>query len=132
MRFAGISEDYITGNADEYEIFKKFAEIMSMLIGKPLYHWTHLELKRYFGIDELLDEKSNKLIWDKCNKFLDCDDFSTKKLIRRSNVEVICTTDDPADDLKYHKILKNDGFETKVLPAFRPDKCVNIDKDGFI
>ena len=132
MRTAGISEDYITGNADEYEKFKKFAQIMPMLIGNPLYHWTHLELKRYFGLDVLLDEKSSKFIWDECNKFLDCDDFSAKKLIRRSNVEVICTTDDPADDLKYHKILKDDEFETKVFPTFRPDKCVNIDKDGFI
>ena len=104
---------------------------MPYLIGNPLYHWTALELKRYFGIDEPLTEKSAKKIWDICNEKLKRADFSAKKLIEKSNVEVICTTDDPADDLKYHKQLKEEGFTTKVLPTFRPDKAVNIDKPWF-
>lgn len=135
MRTAGIGEDLITGSADDYEKFKKFAAAMPLLIGNPLYHWTHLELKRYFDIDETLDSDSCKMIWDKCNEMLKQDSFSAKNLIRRSNVEALCTTDDPADDLRYHKKLKDDNFETKVLPTFRPDKCVEINKaafDGYI
>lgn len=131
MRTAGISEELITGGCDDYEKFKAFAKIMPLLIGNPLYHWTHLELKRYFDIDETLDENSAKSIWNKCNEALAAKEFSAKNLIRRSNVEVICTTDDPADDLKYHKQLAAENFEAKVLPTFRPDKVVNIDKEGF-
>ncbi len=135
MRSFGIDEEYITGDADRYEKWLGFARVMPYLIGNPLYHWTALELKRYFDIDEPLTEKSAKKIWDICNEKLKSADFSGKKLIERSNVEVICTTDDPADDLKYHIQLKKDGFKTKVLPTFRPDKAVNIDKqwfDGYI
>ena len=130
MRTNGIDEEYITGNADDYEKFKAFAKTMPYLIGNPLYHWTHLELKRYFDIDDTLSEKTCKEIWDKCNKLLQTDEFSAKNLIRRSNVEVICTTDDPKDDLRYHKGLKD--FSTKVLPTFRPDKAVEISKPGFL
>ena len=131
MRSFGIDEEYITGKADQYQKWLCFAEVMPYLIGNPLYHWTALELKRYFDIDEPLTTKTAKMIWDKCNKMLEGDDFSARSLIKKSNVEIICTTDAPEDDLKYHKQLKNDGFETKVLPTFRPDKAVNIDKDGF-
>lgn len=130
MRTNGIDEEYITGNADDYEKFKAFAKTMPYLIGNPLYHWTHLELKRYFDIDDTLSEKTCKEIWNKCNKLLQTDEFSAKNLIRRSNVEVICTTDDPKDDLRYHKGLKD--FSTKVLPTFRPDKAVEISKPGFL
>ena len=132
MRTAGIDEEYITGGADDFEKFKRFASVLPMLIGNPLYHWTHLELKRYFDIDECLDEHSAERIWNTCNELLAKDEFSARNLIRRSNVEIVCTTDDPADDLRYHKQLKNEGFECKVLPAFRPDKCVEINRPGFM
>ncbi len=132
LRSNGIDEKYITGDGDEYEKWLCFAKTLPLLIGNPLYHWTSLELKRYFDIDEPLCEENAKEVWDKCNELLKRDDFSAKELIRRSNVDVICTTDDPADDLRYHKMLADDGFETKVLPTFRPDKLTGIDKDGFI
>lgn len=132
MRSNGIDENMITGNGDEFEKWLGFAESLKRCIGNPLYHWTSLELKRYFDIDTPLTEKSAKEIWDKCNELLARDDFSAQNLIRKSNVEVICTTDDPADDLKYHKKIKEQGFETKVLPTFRPDKLINIEKDEFI
>lgn len=131
MRSFGIDEEFITGDGDRYEKWLGFARTMPYLIGNPLYHWTALELKIYFGIDEPLTEKTAKKIWDICNEKLKEVDFSAKKLIEKSNVEVICTTDDPADDLKYHKQLREDGFATKVLPTFRPDKAVNIDKPWF-
>ena len=130
MRTNGIEEKYITGDADEYEKFLAFASTMPYLIGNPLYHWTHLELKRYFDIDTPLSEKTCKEIWDKCNECLQKPEFSAKNLIRRSNVEVICTTDDPADTLEYHAALRD--FETKILPTFRPDKAVEIGKETFI
>ena len=132
MRSFGIDEEYITGDADRYEKWVGFAKTMPYLIGNPLYHWTALELKRYFDIDTPLTEDTAKEIWDKCNELLKKDEFSAKNLIRRSNVAVICTTDDPRDDLKYHIQLREEGFETKVLPTFRPDKLVNIEKADFI
>lgn len=132
MRSNGIDENMITGDGDEYKKWIGFARTLPLLIGNPLYHWTSLELKRYFGIDEPLTEKTAKAVWDKCNELLKQDDFSAKALIRRSNVEIICTTDDPADDLRYHKQLREEGFETKVLPTFRPDKIVNIEKGEFL
>ncbi len=119
MRTMGIDEEYITGDADEYEKWLGFARTIPNLIGNPLYHWTALELKRYFDIDKPLCEDTAKEIWDIVNEKLKSDDFSARSLIRKSNVDIICTTDNPYDDLRYHKQLK--GFETKVLPAFRPD-----------
>ena len=130
LRTNGIDEEYITGNADDYEKFKAFARTMPLLIGNPLYHWTHLELKRYFDIDVALDENSCEEIWNICNEKLAREDFRAQELIKRSNVEIICTTDDPADTLEYHKQLKD--FEVKVLPTFRPDKAVEIGKETFI
>ena len=130
MRTNGIDEKYITGDADEYEKFLAFARTMPYLIGNPLYHWTHLELKRYFDIDDILSEKTAKAIWDKCNECLAKPEFSAKNLILRSNVEIICTTDDPIDTLEYHEALKS--FPTKILPTFRPDKAVEIGKETFI
>ena len=130
MRTNGIDEKYITGDADEYEKFLAFARTMPYLIGNPLYHWTHLELKRYFDIDLTLSEKTCKEIWDKCNECLAKPEYSAQNLIKRSNVEIICTTDDPADTLEYHEALKN--FSTKILPTFRPDKAVEIGKETFL
>ncbi|MBQ7344132.1 MAG: glucuronate isomerase [Clostridia bacterium] len=130
MRTNGIDEKYITGDADEYEKFLAFARTMPYLIGNPLYHWTHLELKRYFDIDETLSEKTCKAIWDKCNECLAKPEYSAQNLIKRSNVEIICTTDDPADTLEYHEALKD--FSTKILPTFRPDKAVEIGKETFL
>ncbi len=130
MRTNGIDEKYITGDGDEYEKFLAFAKTMPLLIGNPLYHWTHLELKRYFGIDEVLSEKTAKEIWDKCNECLAREDFRAQELIKRSNVEVICTTDDPKDSLEYHEALAD--FSVKILPTFRPDKAVEIGKETFI
>ena len=119
MRTMGIDENLITGDADEYEKWLGFAKTLPLLIGNPIYHWTSLELKRYFDIDTPLTEKTAKEIWDKINDCLKKDEFSAKNLIRKSNVEVICTTDNPYDSLEYHKELKD--FETKILPTFRPD-----------
>ena len=130
MRSNGIDEKYITGDAEDYEKFLAFAKTVPGLIGNPMYHWTHLELKRYFDIDEPLTEESAPRIWEKCNELLAKPEFSAKNLIRRSGVEVICTTDDPADTLEYHEQLRD--FETKILPTFRPDKAVDIDKVFFM
>ncbi len=132
MRSLGVDEEMITGKGDRYEKWLKFASVMPYLIGNPIYHWTALELKRYFDIDEPLNEKTAKKIWDICNEKLKQKDFSAKNLILRSNVEAVCTTNDPVEDLKAHQKIKADGFGTKVLPTFRPDKLVNIEKEPFV
>lgn len=132
MRSNGIDEKMITGDGDEYEKWQGFAKTLPKLIGNPIYHWTSLELKRYFDIDIPLSEKTAKEIWDECNERIKTKDFSAQRLIERSNVEIICTTDDPADDLKYHRQIREQGFKTRVLPTFRPDKAVNIEKEEFI
>lgn len=132
MRINGVEEKYITGDADDRDKFFKWAETMQHSIGNPLYHWTHLELKRFFGIDQLLSPETADDIWNKCNDLLKQDGFSARELIRRSNVKALCTTDDPADTLEYHDMINKDAsFDVKVLPAFRPDKGINIDKAGF-
>ena len=127
MRSFGIDEKYITGDADFRDKFRKFAEMLPYAAGNPLYAWTHLELARYFGIDEALTAGSADRIYDKCREVLSQPDHSARGLILGSNVEVVCTTDDPADSLEYHKQIKDDpSFSVKVLPAFRPDRAVNI------
>ncbi len=131
MRTNGIDEEYITGDKPDFDKFMAWAETMPNLIGNPLYHWTHLELLRYFNIDEPLSPESAKRIWDKCNALLEKDEYSARGLIERSNVEVVCTTDDPADSLEYHKQIAESGFKTKVLPTFRPDKAIQIENAGF-
>ncbi len=132
MRTFGIDEKYITGDGSDYEKFLAWAKTVSHAIGNPLYHWTHLELKRYFGIEEVLSEKTAQAIWEKCNEMLQKDEFTVRGLIKRSNVKVICTTDDPVDSLEYHLALKEDtSFDVKVLPAFRPDKALGVNKDTF-
>ncbi len=130
MRTAGIDEKYITCDAPDYEKFKAFAEMMPYLIGNPIYHWTHLELKFYFGVNDELNAESCDEIWNKCNELLALPEYSARNLILRSNVEALCTTDDPADSLEYHKALSD--FSVKVLPTFRPDKAVEIGKEGFV
>lgn len=132
MRTYGIDEKYITGDGTDYEKFLAWAKTISAAIGNPLYHWTHLELKRFFGVDEVLNEKTAPAIWDKVNAKLNSDEFTVRELIKKSNVKVICTTDDPVDSLEYHLALKEDKeFDVKVLPAFRPDKALGINKDTF-
>ncbi|MBN2837657.1 MAG: glucuronate isomerase, partial [Fusobacteriaceae bacterium] len=133
MRSNGVDEKYITGNAEDKEKFLKWAETMENCIGNPLYHWTHLELKRYFGINDLLNKENAEGIWNKCNELLLKDEFNARALIEKSNVQVICTTDDPVDSLEYHLSLKEDkNFKVKVLPTFRPDKAFNIEKETFL
>lgn len=132
MRSNGVDERYITGDAPDREKFQKWAETMPYLLGNPLYHWTHLELKRYFDIDEVLCPDTAEMIWNRCNALLAKEEFSARNLILRSNVKVICTTDDPADSLCYHQKLKAEGFPVRVLPTFRPDKAVNVDLETFV
>ena len=130
IRSNGISEKYITGESTDYEKFEAWAKTMPKLIGNPLYHWTHLELQRYFGFDGALSEKTAAEVWNITSDKLKT--LTARNIIKKSNVEAICTTDDPTSDLKYHKLLAEDkSFDVKVLPAFRPDKAMNIDKTGF-
>ena len=119
MRTFGIDEELITGSADDFEKWKAFSETVPYMIGNPMYHWTHLELKRYFDIDTTLSGGTAEEIWNTVNEYLKKDEYSAQGLIKKSNVEVICTTDNPYDNLEYHKQLQ--GFSTKVLPTFRPD-----------
>lgn len=132
MRSAGVEEKYCTGDATGEEKFVKFGEALQYCIGNPLYHWAHIELQRYFGIDNPLNAKTAKVIYAKANEAIANGDFRPQSLITKSNVKVVCTTDDPVDNLEYHKKLKSvDGFDCKVLPSFRPDKALNIHLDGF-
>jgi glucuronate isomerase len=132
MRSYGVDEKYITGDADDYDKFLKWAETLPHCIGNPLYHWTHLELKRYFDIDDALSPKTADKIWKKTNEMLQGDDFTPQSLIARSGVEILCTTDDPADDLEYHRQIRESGFKVRVLPSFRPDKAVEIGRPEFV
>jgi glucuronate isomerase len=126
MRTNGIQEKYCTGDASDAEKFMKWAETVPAAIGNPLYHWTHLELNRYFNIAELLSPATAAVIYEKASGMLQTKDFSIRSLIRKMNVEVICTTDDPADNLEHHLKLKN-SFEIKVLPTFRPDNVTKTE-----
>ena len=131
MRAHGISESLITGDADPYEKFEAWADTVEACIGNPLYHWTHLELQRYFGITTPLNKKSAREIYDKCNELLKKDEYSVRNLLRAQKVKALCTTDDPVDSLKYHRKLREEGFDIKVCPSFRPEKAINIEKEGF-
>ena len=132
MRSNGVEEQFITGDADDFEKFMAWAETVPYTIGNPLYHWTHLELKRYFGIDEVLCPETAESIWNRCNELLQTNGFSVRGLIQRSNVEIVCTTDDPADDLCHQKQIAQDGFPVRVLPAFRPDNAVELTRATFL
>ena len=127
MRANGISEDYCTGNANDEEKFLKWAETVPYTMRNPLYQWTHLELRRYFNINKLLNPDSAKVIYEACNTLLNTDGFSTQNLLKKMNVEIICTTDDPLDSLEHHKKVSDDNLEIKVLPTFRPDKVLAIE-----
>lgn len=131
MRNNGVDEKYITGDASKKDKFLKWAETIPYTIGNPLYHWTHLELKKYFGITEPFSLKNAEQCYDKMNEILKT--LTARKIIKNSNVDTICTTDDPVDDLKYHKLLKEDkSFDVHVYPSFRPDKVINIDWSTYV
>ena len=131
MRANGVPEELITGDGDPYEKFLAWADTVQNCIGNPLYHWTHLELKRYFGIDDVLTPETAPAIWEKCIALLKTPEYSIRNLLKMQNVEVLCTTDDPIDDLKWHKKLAEEGFEIQVLPTFRPGRALDIEKDDF-
>lgn len=131
MRSFGVEEKYITGEANDKEKFLKWVEALETAIGNPLYHWSHLELQNYFGFDSIICRENSESIWNLCSKKLAREDFSARNLILRSGVEVICTTDDPADTLAWHKKLRESDFAVKVLPSFRPDKALGIEKADF-
>ncbi|TCP96541.1 D-glucuronate isomerase [Cricetibacter osteomyelitidis] len=134
MRTHGVDEKYCTGSADDFEKFSAWCETVPHTIGNPLYHWTHLELRRPFGItDKLLSPSTAKSIWKECNTLLQQDNFSAKGIITQMNVKFIGTTDDPIDDLKYHRqIALDQSFKTRVSPSFRPDKAFNIESEHFV
>ncbi|MDB5147585.1 MAG: glucuronate isomerase [Mucilaginibacter sp.] len=127
MRANGVNEAYITGNKTDEEKFTAWAATVPYTLRNPLYHWTHLELQRYFGIDELLSPASAQKIYAQCNEKLQSPEFSVRNILKNKNVEVVGTTDDPLDNLSYHQKLKQDAYSVKVLPAYRPDKAMNAD-----
>jgi glucuronate isomerase len=128
MRANGVDEKFITGDASDYEKFAKWAETVPYTLRNPLYHWTHLELKNYFGITTLLDSDSAEVIYNQCSDLLKKPEYSVKNILRKMNVAVVGTTDDPTDDLRFHKQLQDDNFEIRVLPSFRPDKATEMEK----
>ncbi|WP_224925292.1 glucuronate isomerase [Bacillus pumilus] len=131
MRANGIPETHVTGDATDYDKFLAWAKTVPMTIGNPLYHWTHLELRRYFEVQDLLNEKNADAIWQKVNEKLQGEGFGARDFIVKSNVETVVTTDDPIDSLQYHQKLREEGFSVQVLPGFRPDKALDIANDLF-
>ena len=133
MRSFGVEEKYITGDASDYEKFCKWAECLGRAIGNPLFHWSHLELQRYFGYHGVLNRKSADEVWNLCNEKLAQPSMSVRNLIKQSNVTLICTTDDPVDTLEWHKKIAEDkSFDVKVLPAWRPDRAMDIEKSDYL
>jgi len=131
MRTNGIKEEGVTGeSSSDREKFENWASTVPYTLRNPLYHWTHLELKKPFGIEKILSPDTSEEIWNECNKKLSTPEFSCRSLIRKANVEVIGTTDDPADSLEYHKAIRDSGFETKVVPSWRPDKAMAVDNES--
>ncbi|WP_460912952.1 glucuronate isomerase [Spirosoma areae] len=127
MRSNGVDERYCTGHADDFSKFQKWAETVPYTLRNPLYHWTHLELQRYFGITEPLNGQNARRVYEDCTSQLQSPDFSVRNLLRRMNVETVCTTDDPIDSLEHHQRLVDTGFEISVLPTFRPDKAMAVE-----
>lgn len=132
MRSNGIEEKYITGDAPDREKFQKWAETLELLIGNPLYHWSHLELQRYFGYYGHLNGETAEEVWNLCNEKLQ-NGLTVREMIKMSNVTLVCTTDDPVDTLQWHKLIKEDeSFDVQVLPAYRPEKAMGIRKTGYL
>lgn len=132
MRSNGVEERYITGDAPDREKFQKWAETLEMAIGNPLYHWSHLELKRFFGYEGYLNGESAEEVWNLCNEKLQ-GGLSARKMIEMSHVTLLCTTDDPVDSLEWHKkIAEDESFSVQVLPAWRPDKAMNLEKPDYL
>ena len=125
MRTCGIDESYITGDKSDWEKFEQWSATVPYTMRNPLYHWTHLELQRYFGISDILKHSSAKKIYDETSSLLQQQDFSVQSLLSRMNVEIVCTTDDPVDTLEFHQQIKESDFDIRVLPAFRPDQAMN-------
>lgn len=133
MRANGIAEKYITGDATHREKFQKWVETLEKAIGNPLYHWSHLELQRYFDYDGVLNSDTAEEVWQICQERLKQPDMSCRQLILKSNVNVICTTDDPVDDLRWHQMIREDQhFDVEVLPAWRPDRAMNLEKPDYL
>ncbi|MBE5965849.1 MAG: glucuronate isomerase [Lachnospiraceae bacterium] len=133
MRSRGVDEYYITGDATDWEKFEKWAETLSKAIGNPLYHWSHLELQRYFDYHGVLNKHTAKEVWELCNKKLTDPSMSVRNIIKKSKVSHICTTDDPIDTLEWHEQIAEDpSFDVKVYPAFRPDKAMNLEKPEYL
>src|ERR1044071_140481 len=126
MRANGVAERYCTGDAEPWDKFQAWARTVPHTLRNPLYHWTHLELKRYFGIDELLDESNAASVWDRANAQLATDDLRAHGILKKFGVKALCTTDDPTDDLSCHKVIAAAGITTRVFPAYRPDKALNV------
>lgn len=131
LRACGVPESHITGDASDYDKFIAWCQTVPKLIGNPLYSWTHLELKRFFGVDLMINEENATEIWNTVNEKLASPEFTRRNIIKNSHVKVVCTTDDPADDLHFHELLKDEEKDFKVLPAFRPDKALNLNKPDF-
>jgi len=127
MRANGVNEAYCTGNKSDFEKFQKWAETVPYTLRNPLYHWTHLELQRYFDVYDLLNADTAKKIYEECSAKLNTPEYSIRNLLRKMNVKLVCTTDDPIDSLEHHQKLKDDRFDIRILPAFRPDKAMNVD-----
>jgi glucuronate isomerase len=126
MRANGVDERYCTGDASPYEKFLAWARTTPYTLRNPLFHWTHLELKRYFGVDDLLDETTAPAVWKRANECLASEDLRAHGILRKFRVKAVCTTDDPTDDLTWHRVIAASGLETKVFPTFRPDKALNV------
>ena len=132
MRSNGVDEKYITGDGTDREKFQAWAETMPKLIGNPLYHWSHLELRRYFGYEGYLNGDTAEEVWNLCNAKLQEDSMTVRNIIKQSGVTLICTTDDPVDSLEWHKKIAEDPtFDVQVLPAWRPDKAMNVEKPTY-
>ena len=132
MRTNGVDERYCTGkDTTDWEKFEKWAETVPYTFRNPLYHWTHLELKTAFGINKVLNPKTAREIFDECNEKLAKPEYSARGMMRRYHVETVCTTDDPVDSLEYHIKTRESGFEIKMLPTWRPDKAMNVEKPTF-
>jgi glucuronate isomerase len=127
MRTNGVEESYCTGSRSDHEKFEKWAQTVPYTLRNPLYHWTHLELQRYFNIDKILSGETAKEIYEEASAKLRTPEYSVRNLLRKMQVKVLCTTDDPTDTLEHHKKIQEDGFEIKILPAYRPDKAMNAD-----